>query len=263
MALAVYSPLISVIGPEQCHCACGGSDLDSRLLGGKDAENLWFARGDHSVAQCRFVRRRRRQLLDWHRWRRRGWRRRHLSRGDILYDLKHLHADYADCGGGRDCHVAECFRRGTQRRLGRRCGTSRCVSWRRNRRHAELRHRHGTHPHVQRRRYLRVSLHHPPWNERHAHRPVGSRPEEGHPSGFSALGQRRWSRHRVQGAHKCSSGDRMKSLPRVFLLAALLVGCHHPLEPWEEVDLSKAVKIEPSAQYVAWWNELEACSGRS
>ena len=55
----------------------------------------------------------------------------------------------------------------------------------------------------------------------------------------------------------------MKSLPRVFLLAALLVGCHHPLEPWEEVDLSKAVKIEPSAQYVTWWNELEACSGLS
>jgi hypothetical protein len=50
---------------------------------------------------------------------------------------------------------------------------------------------------------------------------------------------------------------------RLFLLAAFLVGCHHPLEPWEEIDLSTAVKIEPSAQYVAWWNELEVCSGLS
>ncbi len=51
-------------------------------------------------------------------------------------------------------------------------------------------------------------------------------------------------------------------MKRVFLLAALLVGCHHdPLAPWEEVDLSKAVRVEPSAQYITWWNELEACSG--
>ena len=55
----------------------------------------------------------------------------------------------------------------------------------------------------------------------------------------------------------------MISLTRVFLLAALLIGCHHPLAPWEEIDLSKAAKVEPSAQYVAWWNELEACSGLS
>jgi hypothetical protein len=55
----------------------------------------------------------------------------------------------------------------------------------------------------------------------------------------------------------------MSSVTRVFLVSALLVGCHHPLAPWEEIDLSKAAKVEPSAQYVAWWNELEACSGRS
>ncbi|HCU12272.1 MAG TPA: hypothetical protein DGB72_09120 [Gemmatimonadetes bacterium] len=55
----------------------------------------------------------------------------------------------------------------------------------------------------------------------------------------------------------------MNGLTRVFLLAVALVGCHHPLEPWQEIDLSKAEKIEPSAQYVAWWSELETCSGLS
>jgi hypothetical protein len=55
----------------------------------------------------------------------------------------------------------------------------------------------------------------------------------------------------------------MSSVTRIFLLFTLLVGCHHPLAPWEEIDLSKATKVEPSAQYVAWWNELEACSGLS
>jgi hypothetical protein len=55
----------------------------------------------------------------------------------------------------------------------------------------------------------------------------------------------------------------MNSATRVSLLAALLIGCHHPLQPWEEIDLSKAVKVEPSAQYIAWWNDLEACSGLS
>ena len=55
----------------------------------------------------------------------------------------------------------------------------------------------------------------------------------------------------------------MNGLTRVFLLAVALVGCHHPLEPWQEIDLSKAEKVEPSAQYVAWWSELETCSGLS
>ena len=55
----------------------------------------------------------------------------------------------------------------------------------------------------------------------------------------------------------------MNSWTRVFLLATLLVGCHNPIAPWEEIDLSKAAKVEPSAQYIAWWNELEACSGLS
>ena len=55
----------------------------------------------------------------------------------------------------------------------------------------------------------------------------------------------------------------MKSFATASLLAALLAGCGHPLEPSEEIDLSKAVKIAPSAQYIAWWNELEACSGLS
>jgi hypothetical protein len=52
-------------------------------------------------------------------------------------------------------------------------------------------------------------------------------------------------------------------LKRVFLLALLFVGCHDSLAPWQEIDLSKAVKIEPSTQYIGWWNELEACSGLS
>jgi len=52
-------------------------------------------------------------------------------------------------------------------------------------------------------------------------------------------------------------------LKRVFLLALLLAGCHNPLAPWQEIDLSKAVKIDPSAQYISWWDELEACSGLS
>ena len=52
-------------------------------------------------------------------------------------------------------------------------------------------------------------------------------------------------------------------MKRVFLLALLLAGCHDPLAPWQEIDLSKAVKIEPSTQYIGWWNELEACSGLS
>ena len=56
---------------------------------------------------------------------------------------------------------------------------------------------------------------------------------------------------------------RIKSWARAYLLGALLAGCRQPLEPWEEIDLSKAVKIEPSAQYIAWWNELEVCSGLS
>jgi hypothetical protein len=55
----------------------------------------------------------------------------------------------------------------------------------------------------------------------------------------------------------------MSSATRVFLLCALLVGCHHPLAPWEEIDLSRAAKVEPSAQYIAWWNQLEVCSGLS
>jgi hypothetical protein len=55
----------------------------------------------------------------------------------------------------------------------------------------------------------------------------------------------------------------MNSLTRVFLVTALVVGCHHPLEPWEEIDLSNALKVEPSAQYIVWWNQLEACSGLS
>ena len=52
-------------------------------------------------------------------------------------------------------------------------------------------------------------------------------------------------------------------MKRVFLLALLLAGCHDPLAPWQEIDLSKAVKIEPSTQYIGWWNEIEACSGLS
>ncbi len=56
---------------------------------------------------------------------------------------------------------------------------------------------------------------------------------------------------------------RINGLASVFLLAALVIGCDHPLEPWEEIDLSKAVRVEPSAQYIAWWNELEVCSGLS
>jgi hypothetical protein len=55
----------------------------------------------------------------------------------------------------------------------------------------------------------------------------------------------------------------MNRLPGIFLLATLLVGCHNPSAPWEEIDLSKAAKVEPSALYIAWWNELEACSGLS
>jgi hypothetical protein len=55
----------------------------------------------------------------------------------------------------------------------------------------------------------------------------------------------------------------MNGSAKAFLLAALLVGCRQPEAPWEEIDLSKAVKVEPSAQYIGWWNELEACSGLS
>ncbi len=55
----------------------------------------------------------------------------------------------------------------------------------------------------------------------------------------------------------------MSGLAKVLLPAVLFVGCHSPLEPWEEIDLSNAVKVEPSVQYVGWWNELEACSGLS
>jgi len=55
----------------------------------------------------------------------------------------------------------------------------------------------------------------------------------------------------------------VNSLKAVLLLAVLVVGCSHPLEPWDEIDLSGAVKVEPSLQYVGWWNELEACSGLS
>lgn len=55
----------------------------------------------------------------------------------------------------------------------------------------------------------------------------------------------------------------MKSYRGVFLIAAILVACDHPVEPWEEIDLSHAVRVVPSAQYITWWNELEACSGRS
>ena len=55
----------------------------------------------------------------------------------------------------------------------------------------------------------------------------------------------------------------MKIYSGVFLLAAILVACDHPVEPWEEIDLSHAVRVVPSAQYITWWNELEACSGRS
>ena len=55
----------------------------------------------------------------------------------------------------------------------------------------------------------------------------------------------------------------MKSFTTVSLLAALLVACDHPVEPWEEIDLTNAVRVVPSAQYIAWWNELEACSGLS
>ena len=55
----------------------------------------------------------------------------------------------------------------------------------------------------------------------------------------------------------------MKSFATASLLAALLVGCGHPLQPSEAIDLSKAVQIAPSAQYITWWNELEACSGLS
>ena len=46
-------------------------------------------------------------------------------------------------------------------------------------------------------------------------------------------------------------------------MVALLLGCDHPLAPWEEIDLSKAVKVGASAQYITWWNELETCSGLS
>lgn len=53
----------------------------------------------------------------------------------------------------------------------------------------------------------------------------------------------------------------MNGLTTLILVAVALAGCRQPLEPWEEVDLSKAVKIEPGAQYITWWNELEVCSG--
>ena len=55
----------------------------------------------------------------------------------------------------------------------------------------------------------------------------------------------------------------MNGSRRVFLLAAVILACQHPTEPWDEIDLSKAIKVEPSAQYVGWWNELEGCSGLS
>ena len=55
----------------------------------------------------------------------------------------------------------------------------------------------------------------------------------------------------------------MKSYARVFLLVAILLGCDHPAAPREGIDLSHAVRVAPSAQYITWWNELEACSGLS
>ena len=55
----------------------------------------------------------------------------------------------------------------------------------------------------------------------------------------------------------------MKSYGKVFLFAAILVACDHPVAPWEEINLSHAVRVVPTAQYIMWWNELETCSGRS
>jgi hypothetical protein len=48
-----------------------------------------------------------------------------------------------------------------------------------------------------------------------------------------------------------------------LLSALLLLACRETLAPWDEVDLSYAVKVEATADYVRWWNELEACSGLS